>query len=396
MKTSNLLVSIWYNIKVVKTETFLKILITISLISSLRILLLPLQGDEITYVKIASNMILHGSYSLNGYPSTITPTMPFIIGLFFTKSNPLIGIIISRLCNLGLLLIGFNYSYRFLKNLKIEPLIALAIITLSYVNNNLILFSLLLYPESLIFCFFWIYTYYITKNRNSKKDLIIICSSLLILILARYLFVVLVPFAAIAIYKFIKIKFKENELKELINLIIALVIISLPFLFWIKFIYSLETYTNTGGLSYFARFRTSNLFELLQAGLGFGKLSNVDNYNGLPALISLFIPKIGLRNAIFSIAILLVANVGLFTKFRNWKYQTIISIMLLIMAGLIFAGTGFSRYWLPLLPIFILGFYHFMTKIRLKNSHFLFASKIIALVYVINEIRLDLLIIKNL
>jgi hypothetical protein len=341
-------------------------------------------------------MILNGSYSLNNHPSTITPTMPLIIGLFYTKSNPIIGIFIARLCNFGFLLIGFRFLNLFLKNLNLQPLIVLAIISLSLVNNNLILFSLLLYPESLIFCFFWINIYFLTKNKIRKKDLIPIFSSLLILILARYLYAVLAPFAFIAAYNIFRPMIRQKKWKLMSNLIITLMIISLPFLYWIKFIYSLETHANIGGISYFTRFRSSSLIDLLKAGLGFGNYSDLANMNGLPAFISLFIPKIGLRSGIISIILLLIICLGLFSKIKNREYQNIFSIMLLIMIGLIFAGTGFSRYWLPLLPIFILGFYHFMLNIRFKNTHFLIASKIIALVYVVNEIRLDILVLKNL
>lgn len=396
MKVNNSIVSLWHNIAAIKSETYFKILIIISLISSLRILFLPLQGDEITYVKIAKNMILNGSYSLNGHPSTITPTIPIIIGLFFTKSNPVIGIMIARLCNLVFLLIGFKYLYNFLQNLKIKPLVVLAIITLSLVNNNLILFSLLLYPESLIFCFFWINIYFLTKNQINKKDLILIFTSLLILIMARYLYAVLAPFALMSAFKVLNPMIRQKKWKQTVNLITSLTVISLPFLFWIKFIYSLETHANIGGISYFERFRSSSLHDLLKAGLGFGNYSQLANLNGLPAFISLFIPKMGLRNGIISIILLLIISLGLFNKIKNRVYLTVLSIMLLIMAGLIFAGTGFSRYWLPLLPIFFLGFYHFMIKIRLSDTHFLIASKIIAVVYVVNEIRLDILVLKNL
>lgn len=70
--------------------------------------------------------------------------------------------------------------------------------------------------------------------------------------------------------------------------------------------------------------------------------------------------------------------------------------ILLIMAGLVFAGTGFSRYWLVLLPGFLLGFYLCFKKLHLKDSLFVLLAKLVAVIYVLNELRLDYVVLHKL
>lgn len=376
----------------IQNQKFFFALFLISLLSSLRILLLPLGGDEITYTEISKNILFKGSYSLYGIPSTITPSMPFIISLFYSKAYPIIGISLARLFNLGLLLIGLRYLYLFLKNLKLETSIIWLIITLTFVNNNLILFSLLLYPESLIFCFFWIHIYFLTKKKIDFNDLLIIVSTLVILTLTRYLFAILGVITVIIIYNYSRNLIMNSRWYRLIKLFSYFLIISLPIIFWMKYVYSIEKELDTG-LNYFSRFRNNSYLDNIKAGLGYSKLSDVDNTNGLPALISLFIPKIGFRSALLSIILIITILTGLLSRIKINSYKILLSSVILIMAGLIFAGTGFSRYWLPLLPIFILGIYLFTLKLKINHSHLLIIAKVIGTIYVINEIRLDLLVL---
>ena len=115
----------------------------------------------------------------------------------------------------------------------------------------------------------------------------------------------------------------------------------------------------------------------------------MSNINGIPAFISLFIPMTGLRSWILSIILLISFISGFVLQFKNKNSRILFFAVLLIMGGLVFAGTGFSRYWLFMLPAYILGFYYFFRKFIPENKTFILAGKIIAILYVINELRLN-------
>ena len=66
------------------------------------------------------------------------------------------------------------------------------------------------------------------------------------------------------------------------------------------------------------------------------------------------------------------------------------------MLGLIVAGTGFSRYWLVFLPGYWLGFYFCFNHLKIEDNYFEKLSLLLAVIYVINELRLDYLIVSKL
>ncbi|MGM0932673.1 MAG: hypothetical protein ACQEWD_04440 [Bacteroidota bacterium] len=370
---------------------FISILILISLVSALRNLFLPLTGDETTYVKIAENILNSGQYFHSIKPSTVTPSLPFLITLFYTKFDPSIGFALSKLANLSFVLIGLHYLYKFLNNLNLNQLVIPVIVLLTIVNSNFVLWSTLLYPESILFCFFWVFIYYLSKSKIVLRDILILCASFLILTITRYVFAVLGILIVLKLYPFIRDSIRSNQYKSITKLAFYLILMFIPILIWFKYVYYIES-ENDIGLGYFNRFKDREPFYNIKAGLGLIKHEGVYNLNGIPAFISLFVPMISFRNWILSIILIVLFCWGYLINLKNDFIKNLFVAILLVMLGLIFAGTGFSRYWLPMLPGYLLGFYLFYRSLGLKDSHFIFLSKIVAVIFVVNELRLDYLI----
>lgn len=369
-------------------------LIIFSFLSSLKILLLPISGDEITYSKIAESIIFHGEYALNGKPSTITPSIPFIIAFLYTKFNPAVGFILAKLLNFLFLFLGLKYCFLFLKKKLPEQIISI-ILLLTIVNNNFVVWSIRLYPEPLLFCFFWMFMYFIVKKTASPKDILYLMVSFSILVLTRYLYAVLGVLVVYKIFIFLKELKYENNTHAIKKVVAYSTLAVLPLLFWAKYTYHLEKEIDTG-LSYFNRFKNNDIFYNIKAGLGLIQHTEVDNINGIPAFITVFLPITGFRSWILSILLIISFCLGFFSRWKNPPYRNLFIAILLVMGGLVFAGTGFSRYWLLMLPGYLLGFYLFSKQLKLDDKVFLITAKIVAVIYVINEIRLDILILNKL
>lgn len=376
----------------IKENQLASILIFLTFMSSLRILLLPLSGDEITYSRIAENIIFHGEYSLDEKPSTITPSLPFLIALFYTKTNPVIGFVLVKLTNLLFLIIGLRYLFLFLKKLPLNREIVWALILLTIVNTNFVVWSLVLYPEIILFSFFWGFIYFISKEINKPRDTLFILLSFGVLVLTRYVYAVFGIMVLYVMFNYLKKLIQKRNYFAIQKIIIFSIISVLPILFWIKYVYNLEKEVDTG-LSYFTRFKNNEILYNLKAGIGLIKHDEVGNVNGIPAFITLFLPITGYRNWTLSIILILFFVIGFISKWKFEPYKKLFIAIILVMLGLIFAGTGFSRYWLPMLPGFLLSFYLFFKTLKLKDLHFVILAKLAAVIYVVNELRLDVKIL---
>ena len=165
-----------------------------------------------------------------------------------------------------------------------------------------------------------------------------------------------------------------------------------PFLLWIKYVYHIEA-NQLSKLSYFTRFEHENpLLYNIKCGLGLVKADEVNKINGVPAFISLFVPITGLRNYVMSIILLVTFILGYVRVKKTIGVKLLLFSIVMVMLGFVFAGTGFSRYWLMLLPGFYLGFYFLFKSFKLKDEWFILGAKVVSVIYVINELRLDYLI----
>jgi hypothetical protein len=187
-------------------------------------------------------------------------------------------------------------------------------------------------------------------------------------------------------YEFLKL----NSYKGKWELIKYSLIFLFPVLLWSKYIFNIEK-QNVSEISYFDRFKgESPIIYNLKAGLGIEKHYEVSRVNGIPAFASLFVPITGYRNYFISIVLILSFIYGYITKIKSIEVQKIFYSIGLLMLGYMFSGTGFSRYWLPMLPGFLLGFYYLSIKLNIKTKWVILATYGIAFLYLINETRLNI------
>lgn len=366
-------------------------LITTTIILSMRGLFLPLFGDEITYVNIASNIIDSGSYLLNDSRSTVIPIVPGILALWSSLFGIENGIILSRLSHLVIAIIGFYYAYKLLLTVLKNSSISLLLLLLVVVNSNTVAGICNLYPDSILFCFLWVLLFYLTKRNLRLSDWAIILFSTLILIMTRYSYAVLgLPILMVYLRYLKKHKY---ELTQVIYLLGLTLISILPLVFWFIYVSDVEV-SQTKGISYFHRFKNHGLWYNIKAGLGFIKHDEVGKVNGIPAFASVFIPITGLRSWLLSVPILIIVLYG-YLQQNTTTIKLIFLSIVLIMLGFVFAGTGFSRYWLTLMPAFYLGIYFTSQKLKIPNRLFKLAGIALVCIYMLNEFRLTYLILKN-
>ena len=153
---------------------------------------------------------------------------------------------------------------------------------------------------------------------------------------------------------------------------------------------------NLTEIRYVSRFKVDNpLLYNIKCGLGLEQHYEVDKINGIPAFISLFVPKTGIRSHIVSVILIGGFVFGYYRKLKSNEIKKLAISIIMIMFGFLIAGTGFSRYWLVLLPGFYLGYYFLFKSFNIKEKWFIYLSQLLALIYIVNEIRLDIIILER-
>ncbi len=373
-----------------KDKIFLFIFL-ITLLSYLRTVFIPLKGDEITYQELAQN-ILMGKYYFRGQPSTITPVIPFIISIFHISAFPSIGLAIAKLVHFTLALMGMRYIYLFLRNQNFDDKIIFSLLALTFANPISVSFFSSLFPEPILMFSFWGFIYFVTQPPK-LSHLKFILFFFVLSLLTRYLYaVLLLPLGIYYLQLLFKRKQKTEKIFQLAFHTTLFVLISLT---WFKYVYITEN-SQINQVSYFSRFEgESSFLTNVKSGLGLVKHPEVKRINGIPAFISLFIPKTGLRNFPVSLFLIVSFISGFLISKKSNGFYTLLTSTTLALIGLILAGTGFSRYWLILLPTFLIGYYFLFEKFKLKPDWFVIASKIICILYIINELRIDYIIIQK-
>ncbi|MBZ9628917.1 hypothetical protein LB450_12450 [Psychroflexus sp. CAK1W] len=373
-----------------KKENIFWVIVILTLLSTIRTFIIPLQADELTYFNISEN-ILNGKYYQINNPSTVSPIIPFIISLFKIPGYPQLSIFLVKLFQILITIAGFRYLILILKKIEIDEKIKVILLCLTIVNPIGITYYSNLYPASVIFFAFWGIIYYCSSNSYSRITLIKILVMFVILSLTRYLY--LLMWIPISFYVYNYVKHNKIEFYSF-NFLKTFLIVIIPLMLWFKYVYNIES-INESEISYFDRFKKDNfLVYSIKAGLGVIKHHEVSRINGLPAFASLFVPITGFRNFALSIILIVAFLFGfIFNKkkaMRSMFYSTI-----LIMLGLILAGTGFSRYWVTMLPAYYLGFYLAYNKLKFKDKYFVYCSYLLCFIYIINEFRLNYLIINK-
>src|SRR5690554_6171129 len=186
----------------IKQEKIFVAIIILSVLSMLRSLIVPLGGDEITYLNITENL-LKGKYYLNDSPTTVIPIIPFMMAFFKTNAYPIIGFTLHKLLHIGFFLLGLFFTHSFLKSQNINNKVSLAIVALTVSTPVCVGFVSTLYPDAILFCCFWGFVYYASKEstlRNFKIMLLLF----VILVLTRYVYAVLGLLVLIKYYTLFK------------------------------------------------------------------------------------------------------------------------------------------------------------------------------------------------
>ncbi len=367
----------------------------ISFLSSLRNLMFPLVGDELQYAEIGKNIIIKGEYSLYGIPSTFTPSLPFLVALFYSKSFPVIGYTMVKLVNLLLMIIGLRFAYLFFKKINLSSTVSLLIVLLTATNNVFVNWATTIYPEAILFCCLWVFLYYIIDKIQSPKQVFYFLIPFVLLMMTRYLYGVFIIIIGYYILNYFIDRYQKKDFKSIYQVLLISMVCMLPLLVWFKYVYLVEKdlYVDQ---SYFTRFKNNDLFYNIKAGLGLVKHDEVGKINGIPAFVSLFVPVTGFRNWIVSILLIASFCFGFITNWKSKEIKLLFIAIALVMLGLIIAGTGFSRYWLVLLPGFWVGFYLLFNYFKIKDSYFEKCALLLSMIYIANELRLDLLIYNKL
>lgn len=375
--------------KLLESKKLYYFLFGILILLALRNLFLPLQGDELTYNKIAQN-ILEGKYYQTKNPSSVIPIVPFLMAFFSTPKIPLLGFALHKLFHIGLCILGIRFAFLTFKKLNLEPKITYSVLLLTCVSSGFLSFVPSLYPEAIVFVTFWGFIYYLNseKNLTNFKRLFAL---FILLVFTRYVYAVLGLMVLLYYYSY----FIQNR-KNFGKIVLYSIILTTPLLFWFKYVYNIES-QNLSEISYFNRFKGNEnpLWYNIKCGLGLEQHYEVSRINGIPAFASLLIPITGIRN--FTISLLLLATV-IFGLYKNRKNAIIKQLSIafgLTFLGFIIAGTGFSRYWLVLLPITYLGFYYVFILFFKRVNFFVYFSIFIFTILLLNEFRITLLLIKK-
>lgn len=373
----------------IKKEKIVSFLFFLSFMISLRSLFLPISGDEVTYHKIAAN-ILEGRYYQSTHPSSVIPIIPFLMAFFSIKKYAMIGFALHKLFHIFLTIVGLRYSYLLLLKSDLEKKGVYAILLLSIVSTGFLSTMSSLYPDAIVFVTFWGFLYYFNKPKsldNFKKLFLL----LILLVFTRYVYAVLGLFILAYYYSVHK-----NSRTIFWKIIVVSVLLSVPLLFWFKYVYNIES-QNLSEISYFNRFKSDNnpIWYNIKCGLGLEQHYEAGRINGVPAFISLFVPITGIRNYIISGFLIFAVFFGLYQKIKNKYVLNLCIAFSLVFLGFVFAGTGFSRYWLALLPIIYLSYYFVYSKFFKNTIYFVAIAQIISFILILNEIRLTYLLLNK-
>lgn len=364
-------------------------LLLICLLISVRSVIMPTIADENTYLKI-SLKILQGKFYQDDSATSLSPLIPVLLALFHIPKLELFNVLCMKFLNLGFMVLGFRYCYKFFReHLNLDNLITCCILLLFASNHQTLSWTTRVYPESIAVFSFWAFLFYVIKPL-SITNLYKVLLFFVLLFFTRYVFAVL---GVLVLWYSYNLLIKQINTTHIFRVLLISLCFSLPVLFWIKYMYFIES-TVTTDVSYFHRFKGENpiLFNI-KCGLGLEQSSEVNKVNGLPAFASLFIPITGYRNFLVSILLLVAALGPYLLHLKNKVTNTMLVAVTVVMLGYVFAGTGFSRYWLFLIPIYVYGFYLLMKRLKINDRWFVLLAIIISSLSIINELRLTIKIL---
>lgn len=316
-------------------------------------------GDSGIYVTLAKNLLLDSKYTLYGLNSTIAPVFPFWLSIIYFPGYHEFSIYLARIFNTLFVLGGVWYFRKtIIQFLSYDKKSANYIVAFFLINLNLISWSQTLYIESFALLFLMLFIYYYAQllEKWSETFFLILSALLPVLALSKFIFLILYAFV-LPLFWLHREKWKSIIIKTLISLIPV-------FLF---FKYSVITHEHFKVHSNLTRFENSSLFDLITRGL-----LDLDK---LPTIIY---PLEDFKNWAIALVIMFIIMYGLYLKIKNKNRIAwfLLAFSLIYIIGLSAAGAGNSRYWLFIIPIFIISFWEIwqlsIERLKLKRFSWLF------------------------
>ena len=310
--------------------------------------------DSLQYIELGTNFIQNAKYHLDGFPNRFSPTVPFWYGLVCIKNNPSLSLILVGFVSILHFLLTICVVYKTLKMSGIDSRKILLVLLLFVSNTHVFSWTGMLYPESFLGLYFWLFMYYCVKTDKKKEDWFLLGLTYSILCISKLVFLPLI--LVILVYLIIH---KSNISKFLA--VSSFCFGTLLLAFYVKYYCSvlLPDVSKLFDFDYGATRFDGDFKETLMKGLGFLPFKPGLRVDGIPSLINVLIPKTGLRSWWMSILVisLLVLPLIWQKSQSNWKNLKLLTVVLLIvLISFVCAGTGFPRYWIPLFPIFFLFF----------------------------------------
>ena len=372
-------------------------------------------ADERTYLSLASSM-LEGSYERFGVPSTFPPPVPLLTAslqvLFGAEMAFYLGKVVVLACGL----LGIRVAYLTLLHTQLDKRLVYLCCLLTLASSVVALILPRLYPDGLIMLAFWGFAYFYVKPPHTVKHWILWLLIALCLLFLRYSYGLLGAFIVLQFIHWIR---SHATRKQVITVIAVAALLCVPLLLWVNYLTGIET-TMDLDQSYFNRYKDDGIWGNIKFGLGLEQSPENVRTNGIPAFASTFVPVTGFRSLGLSLTLLAAIAIGgwsltcggnrslakLIGKVKNTAdvsqqintslgsaaRKKLLAMMVLSLLGLVLAGTGFSRYWISLLPLFWVCLFATATRLRILPWAIL-ASGLLIMGYVANNLRLIALVL---
>ena len=346
--------------------------------------------DSLQYIELGTNFIQNAKYHLDGFPNRFSPTVPFWYGLVFIKDNLSLSLILVGFVSIFHFLLTICVVYKTFKMLGIDSRKIVLVLLLFVTNTHVFSWTGMLYPESFLGLYFWLFMYYIVKNEKSKEDWFLLGLTYTILCISKLVFLPLI--LVILVYL---IFYKCNISKFLA--VTSFCFGTLLLAFYIKYYCSvlLPDVSKLFDFDYGATRFDGDFKETLMKGLGFLPFKPGLRVDGIPSLINVLIPQTGLRSWWMSILLIALLVLPLIWQKRqnNFKIlKLLIAVLLVVLISFVSAGTGFPRYWIPVFPILFLLFLNSVDFVVDKmKTHYKLTSLIaytVVYAHLLNDLRI--------
>jgi hypothetical protein len=308
----------------------------------------PIGNDESEYVSIGRSFIHGEGFSIYGKPTTLIVTVPILVSFIWGSGLDYeTSLMFSRILFTVISVINLFLITQFLKKIKIDGkklsinrILLIQLLTFANFTYWAGKGTILTEPLSLLLLFSIINI--LNKDGNSYWELAVIGVLSALLILTKYVTAVIIPVLIISSIR--KYGISSKLFRSVLSFLVPLLIIITPFLVRA---FTIESSIDNIVSSNFARFSSSqnqmeNILVLAFTGLKSHLFGFVELYSTFIRNPSLF----------FSMLFYLPILIFIFNRIKSREiFRFYVMFPFFYIAGLIFSGVGFDRYWVLILPL---------------------------------------------